>query len=183
MKKKKIALIFIFVLSFSIVGALAVTQATCAEALTLNLNHCVYDYQTSYCAGPYENTYNYTWEEHPIITKNEYNYWIKKVYTTLDISGVSYIKLDAMCRIGKSSNKDEYKYARNVIVSNMVTTYKCEVSCSRLWSGNKYTAHFTKTVDPDAVINTTNDYRENEWEDFDAASYDYGFKGRWVYGN
>lgn len=78
MKKKKIALIFIFVLSFSIVGALAVTQATCAEAFTMNLSNCVYDYQTSYCAGPYENTYNYTWEEHPIITKNEYNYWIKK---------------------------------------------------------------------------------------------------------
>lgn len=106
----------------------------------------------------------------------------KKVYTTLDISGVSYIKLDAMCRIGKSSNKDDYKYARNVIVSNMVTTYKCEVSCSRLWSGNKYTAHFTKTVDPDSS-NSGQDYESNEWENFDAASYDYGFKGRWVYGN
>lgn len=45
----------------------------------MNLQKCVYDYQSSYCAGPYEATYIFRWEDRqPITTVNKYDYWVKK---------------------------------------------------------------------------------------------------------
>lgn len=94
---------------------------------------------------------------------------------------MSNIQLDAMCRIGTSSKKGDYVFDRNIMVSSM-SGYKCSVSCFRVWFGNNYTAHFTKTVDSSVKISDKyNDYIENEWENFDAEIYDIGFKGRWEY--
>lgn len=182
MKKKKIALIFIFVLSFSIVGALAVTQTTCAEAYSMNLLNCEYEFNAVYPGASYSNTYTYEWEDLvPISTETEFDYFARKTITKINVPTVSNVKVDALCRIGKNSSS--YDYDRQVDVTSIDNYFARAAESWSIFKSMGYTAHFAKTVDPDAIIGTDDDYRENEWEDFDAELYDLGFKGRWVYGN
>lgn len=178
MKKKKIALIFIFVLSFTIVSVLAVTQTTRAEAYSMNLPTCEYEYNSNYTGTSYFNTYTYYWEDiQPIKTSNEYSHWERFVSTELSIPVLSGIQMDAMCRIGPSPN--DYKSDRKVMVSSLLN-YTCTTLVYRISIFNEYTAHFVKTADS-YVGEDDEDYASNEWEDFDAEQVDLGFKGRWIY--
>lgn len=164
---------------FLIVGALAVTQATCAEAFTMNLSNCVYDYQTSYCAGPYENTYIYEWEDLvPISTETEFDYFARKTITKINVPSMSNVKVDALCRIGKNSSS--YDYDRQVAVTSIDHYFARAAESYSIFKSMGYTAHFAKTVDPNSSY-SGQDYKSNEWEDFNAELYDLGFKGRWIY--
>lgn len=179
MKKRKIVLILIFVLSFTLVGAMAVTH-TQAQAFTMNLQKCVYDYQSFYCAGPYSNTYNYEWEGIvPYKTETEFEYYVRKTITKLELPSMSNVKLDVMCRIGKNSN--DYDFDRQVTVTSIDHYFARAAESWTIFKSMGYTAHFVKTVDPNSSGSGV-DYKTNEWENFDAEKYDLGFKGRWIYG-
>lgn len=180
MKKKKIALIFIFVLSFSIVGALAVTQTTRVEAYSINLPTCEYEFNGVYPGASYDNSYAYKWEDiapYGVVTK--FNVSLRCTETSFALIGVTGVTIDAMSRVGKNSS--DYDVDRIVTITAASNSYTCHTEESwTIFKSMGYTGHFVKAMDYDHSP-SGEDYRANEWEDFDAELYDLGFKGRWIY--
>lgn len=144
-----------------------------AQAATIDYIH---EYDGTYSDSSYNITDTFYWENlQQISTTRKYTRATRNVQTTLNVAIMSFVKLDVLCRIGKTTS--DYDFDRVIRSSSIDYTATASESWT-IFKDTGYTAHFSKTSDP--VGTNGSDYSANEWENYSATN-DMGFKGKWIY--